>query len=229
MRQCRNLLWSDLEAPLLVLCVEDLHWSDPSTLDLLVTLARRPEPARLLLIATYRPVEVLSINHPLRTVQPELQARQQCTELRLAGLSETAIEKYLAQRFVAERQQSTSTQRLAQILYQHTEGNPFLLVTLVDDLVTRGVIALNKGQWTFPNQSDVVKAGVPTDLRRFIEKYLDQLASEDQEILLATSVAGGTFSAALVASALTRDESIVDQRCAALIGRCGVGSCGVVH
>src|SRR5262249_30638051 len=44
----------------LILCLEDLHWSDVSTLELLSVLARRQEPARLLVLGTYRPVEMLS-------------------------------------------------------------------------------------------------------------------------------------------------------------------------
>ena len=44
----------------LVLLLEDLHWSDASTLDLIAAIARRTEPAQLLVIGTYRPVEVLA-------------------------------------------------------------------------------------------------------------------------------------------------------------------------
>lgn len=58
---------------LLILVLEDLHWSDVSTLDLLAFLARRREPARLLVIGTYRPVEMVSPEHPLRAVTQELQ------------------------------------------------------------------------------------------------------------------------------------------------------------
>jgi hypothetical protein len=56
----------------LVLVLEDLHWSDPSTLDLLAVLARRREPARLLLLGTYRSPEVRHRAHPLAAVLHEL-------------------------------------------------------------------------------------------------------------------------------------------------------------
>jgi len=52
----------------LILRLEDLHWSDYSTLDLLAVLARRQERARLLIVGTYRPVEVLTCDHPLKGV-----------------------------------------------------------------------------------------------------------------------------------------------------------------
>src|SRR5208282_3210794 len=53
----------------LVLLLEDLHWSDASTLDLIAAIARRTEPARLLILGTYRPVEMLARDHPLRAIK----------------------------------------------------------------------------------------------------------------------------------------------------------------
>jgi predicted ATPase len=53
-----------LETPL-ILVLEDLHWSDHATLDLVALLARRRAPARLLLLGTYRPVELIVQQHPL--------------------------------------------------------------------------------------------------------------------------------------------------------------------
>jgi hypothetical protein len=67
----------------LVLLFEDLHWSDFSTLALISAIARRTEPARLLILGTYRPVEMLVGAHPVRTVKEELEVHQLCEELRL--------------------------------------------------------------------------------------------------------------------------------------------------
>ncbi len=83
----------------LVLVLEDLHWSDVSTLDLLSMLAHRQERARLLIIGTYRPVEVLTRDHPLKGIKQELQLHGQCEELALDFLSEAAVAEYLAMRF----------------------------------------------------------------------------------------------------------------------------------
>jgi DNA-binding winged helix-turn-helix (wHTH) protein len=67
----------------LVLVLEDLHWSDYATLDLVSALARRREPARLLLLATYRPVEVIVMDHPLHGVKQEMEMHRHCAELPL--------------------------------------------------------------------------------------------------------------------------------------------------
>src|SRR5262249_42035463 len=70
------------ESPL-VLVLEDLHWSDCSTLELISAIARRQESARLLIIGTYRPVEMLAGENPLRTMKEELELHHYCDELSL--------------------------------------------------------------------------------------------------------------------------------------------------
>jgi len=117
------------ETPL-VLVLEDLHWSDYSTLDLVSYLARRRKPARLLLVATYRPVEVTLSEHPLKGVKQELQAHRQCEELPLEYLSREAVGEYLTSRFTRHEFPAA----FAALLHGRTEGNPFFLVNAVDYL-----------------------------------------------------------------------------------------------
>ena len=85
----------------LLLLFEDLHWSDYSTLDLLSVLARRRETARLFILGTYRPIEVLTRDHPLKGIKQELQVHGQCEELALDFLSEAAVGEYLVRRLSA--------------------------------------------------------------------------------------------------------------------------------
>ena len=125
----------------LVLVLEDLHWSDPSTLDLLAALARRPEPARLLLLGTYRPPEVRRRAHPLPSVQQELQLHGHCVELPLTLLPEAAIAAYLARCVPGLAQ----VDRLARLVHQRTEGNPLFMVALVESWQTQGVLREEEG------------------------------------------------------------------------------------
>src|SRR5215471_6268264 len=87
----------------LVLVLEDLHWSDSSTIDLISYLARQRQPAQMMLIATYRPVELILSRHPLKGVKRELLAKHQCQELALRYLSEEAVGTYLSVRFSTNR------------------------------------------------------------------------------------------------------------------------------
>ena len=122
-----------VETPL-VLVLEDLHWSDYATLDLVAWLARRQEPARLLLLGTYRPVEVMTRGHPLRDVQQALQMHGHCAELPLAFLSEAAVAEYLTRRLPGYQEPAA----LARIIHQRTDGNPLFMVHVVEELLTQG-------------------------------------------------------------------------------------------
>src|SRR5439155_18325837 len=112
----------------LVLVLEDLHWSDYSTLDLLSLLARRQEPARLLVIGTFRPAEASRQAHPLRAVVQELRVRGGCEELELSPLAEEEFGAYLEARFAG----TALPAELARLVYSRTEGNPLFMRSLVD-------------------------------------------------------------------------------------------------
>src|SRR5271163_403719 len=79
----------------LILLLEDLHWSDYSTIEWLGFLARGQETAQLLVLGTYRSVEVIVREHPLRNLKHELQVHRQCREMALALLGESAVMEYL--------------------------------------------------------------------------------------------------------------------------------------
>src|SRR5262249_22637247 len=130
----------------LVLLLEDLHWSDYSTVDLVSALARRRHPARLLLLATYRPVETVLSAHPLRTVKRDLQARRLCHELPLGLLNEAAVAEYLAGRFPGGGLPAS----LARLLHQRTEGHPLFLVNVVDYWLAKGLLTPSRQ----PNAED---------------------------------------------------------------------------
>jgi len=116
-----------------VLVLEDLHWADYSTLDVISALARRRTPARLLVLGTYRPGELHFREHPLRTVAQELLARRLCAELPLAPLDEGAVAHYLAARFRGR----ALPDALAGRLFARTGGHPLFLASLIDHLIER--------------------------------------------------------------------------------------------
>ncbi|MBI3797368.1 MAG: transcriptional regulator, partial [Deltaproteobacteria bacterium] len=82
-----------------VLVLEDLQWSDASTIDWLAAVARRRGPARLLVLGTYRPADVSLSNHPLKALKQELLAHGECAELWLRLLTIEDVERYLSVRY----------------------------------------------------------------------------------------------------------------------------------
>ena len=199
----------------LVLSLEDLHWSDSSTLDLIAFVARRREPARLLLIGTYRPVEMLREDHPLKAVTEELFLHQQGKDLPLGLLNQDAVNAYLATRLPVEKSATLPFQRLAQAVYQRTEGHPFFMVNVVDELLTPkeeqpAVVSFSPQE---------ILSVVPPSIRQVIEKQFARLTPAEQRLLEAASIAGMNFSAAAVGAA-TEDEAIqVETLCESLVQR----------
>lgn len=192
------------ERPLL-LVLEDLHWSDVSTLDLLSAVARRTERARLFLIGSYRLAEVLGNGHPLRTVAQELHLHKQCEELRLGLLSEEDITTYLRKRLSVGAHSRAPFPQLATLLHRRTDGNPLFLVSVVEDLVTQGALVQDNENWTLQEEGARIERSVPENIRQLVARQGERLSQAAQRILEAGSVAGMEFSAAAVAAALAWD------------------------
>jgi hypothetical protein len=203
-----------VEAPL-VLVLEDLHWSDTATVDLVSFLAQRRERARLLLIGTSRPVDGLAREHPLEQVRLGLRARGRGQELSLDLLSEAAVGDYLRERFAGHAFPSD----LARVIGRRTEGNPLFIVNVVDDLVARELIVMGDGRWELRAAPDAVDVGVPESLRHMIEWRIGQLDDDQRRVLAVGSVAGMEFSAASVAAALGSTPADVETWCDELVRR----------
>ena len=193
----------------LVLILEDLHWSDYSTLDLISYLARQRQPAHLMLIGTYRTVELVVSGHPLKAVKQELLAKQQCEELPLEYLSENAVDKYLSIRFPGHRFPAG----LARLIHERTEGNPLFMVNAVDFLVAEGLMVKHEQGWELVVEIERVEVGVPDSIKQMIEKQLDHLDAEKQRTLETASVAGAEFSMLAVAAGLGEDPTPVEALC----------------
>ena len=199
----------------LVLVLEDLHWSDYSTLDVLAMLARRREPARLLVLGTYRPEDVLRQGHPLQTVQQELHIHRHCQTLPLTFLTEAAIATYLTRRFPG----LPCTEQLARFVHQCTDGNPLFMVNVVEAWLAQGALGERDGRWVLLTSVETLQAGVPESLRQMIEQQLDRLTPEEQRVIEAGSVAGIEFSAAAVAASINWKIVQVETCCASLVRR----------
>jgi len=214
-----------VERPL-VLVLEDLHWSDYSTLDWLAMVARRHEAARLLIIGTYRPAEVIVSRHPLKAMKEELQRHRQCEEMVLKALTPAAVSQYLALRFAApsptfagEERDEGLFHQLARIVHRSTEGNPLFMINVVDELVAQGTIREVDHQWQLPSRGEYLAVHVPENLRQLIVRQIERLSSEEQQMLEVASVIGAEFSAAVVAAAIESTIEQVEERCEEVVRR----------
>src|SRR5262245_24861938 len=204
----------------LVVVLEDLHWSDASTVDLLAYVAERSTPARLLVIGTYRPVDLVVRDHPLPATARQLIARGRATEAALELLSRDDVRAYLAQRFAGQ----PIDPRLPEFVHRRTDGNPLFLVSVVDHLLDRGSLTREQGTWRLAAQDPAV----PQSLRELVVQQLDALGPLERATLAAASVMGVEFDTLAVAAATEQPVVMVERTCAALAERgqlvCTIGT-----
>jgi DNA-binding winged helix-turn-helix (wHTH) protein/tetratricopeptide (TPR) repeat protein len=197
----------------LVLALEDLHWADPSTVDLVSVLAQRPERARLFLLGSYRPAEAIVNAGPFDGVRRLLALRHRSVDVPLGLLPLSGVEAYLAARFGGR----TAPPPLARVLHRHTEGNPLFLTTAVDYLVGRGWLEPGDDGSILHADVETLEGHIPGSLRALVEAQLLDLDELEVAVLEAGSVAGLEFGAQTVAAAREVPVEQVEDACESLV------------
>lgn len=205
---CEALEVLTADSPL-VLVLEDLHWVDPSTLDVLSALARRRGNAKLFALVTYRPVEVILLNSPLKALKQELVIHRLCREIALERLTERDAAEYLS----GEAGGAPAPDGLAALIHHQSDGNPLFMTAIVADLMERGLLTKEAGQWELAKPLGEIELGVPDTLQQMLESQADQLTEIEQQALRSASVAGRRFSAWSVAAMLNLDVSRAEDIC----------------
>jgi hypothetical protein len=165
----------------LLLVLEDLHWADQGTLDLLVHLSRNLQGARLLVIGTYRDVEV-DRSHPLSPALAELRRGSEFGRVLLRGLGTPEVQRML-QAITGQAVPGS----LAESIHRQTEGNPLFVQEVVRYLVEEG--HLGHGQGTVALSS----IAIPEGLRDVIGRRLSRLSPECNRVLAVAAVIGRDF------------------------------------
>jgi DNA-binding winged helix-turn-helix (wHTH) protein len=196
----------------LLLVLEDLQWSDVATLEWLAYVARRRDPARLLILGTYRPGEARGPHQRLHAMSRELLRQQKATEVALPYWSVTEVGAYLIHRFGLVPWAAG----LARVLHQRTSGNPFFLIALVEALIQHAILVEQATGWTLREAPQRVLPAVPQTVRHLIEQQLRDLEPGDQALLEVASVVGREFSAAEVAVGVGQTIEAIEARCATL-------------
>jgi predicted ATPase len=192
----------------LVMFLDDIHWADPSSVDLLAYLGSKCSGWRLLLVLTYRPSDLLRTQHPFGPVKLELQGRSVCREIVLPFLSRDDFDRYLALAFAGHQ----FPDELAAFLHTRTEGNPLFMVDLLHYLRDRGVIVQDRGGWALVQGVLDLERELPESVRGMVARKLNQLSTADRHLLMAASVQGPEFDSAVVAQLLNREALDVEER-----------------
>jgi DNA-binding winged helix-turn-helix (wHTH) protein len=191
----------------LLLLFEDLQWVDDSTVDLISALARRRTPAKLMLLATCRPLHAEPAGHPsLKGLIPDLLVRRLSREIALIPLSEAEVEEYLAVQSPA----SHPPPGLSALVHRHSEGNPLFMVAALEHMAKRSLLTRVDGRWELRVPLEQMEFEVPEDLRHMIEAQLEPLSAQEQSALELASIAGVAFAASVISGVAPIDSHNVE-------------------
>ncbi|HVG29359.1 MAG TPA: protein kinase [Pyrinomonadaceae bacterium] len=192
------------------LVLEDIHWADPSSVDLLRHLSQRVGDQRLLIIGTHRPGDVEASDHPLRSYKLEMEAHSLCDEIALGSLSQPAVAHYLDSRFAP----NDFPRELAALIHAKTEGHPLFVTSLAQFLIERGDITRRGDGWSLTRPPGEMSLEAPENVRSMIRKKLESLGGEDLRALQYASVVGEEFLSTVLAGLLGADDVELEERLA---------------
>ncbi|MGQ0736577.1 MAG: ATP-binding protein [Acidobacteriota bacterium] len=168
-----------------VFLLDDLHWADEPTLQLLQHLAPHLASMRLLIVGTYRDVE-LDVKRPFaKTLEPLVRQRL-ATRIALRRLQESSVHELLA-----KMSGSAPPSGLSKAVFLETEGNPFFVEEVYQHLSEEGKLFDASGAWKADLRVDTIE--VPEGVRLVIGRRLDRLGEQARKVLTAAAVVGRTF------------------------------------
>jgi predicted ATPase/tRNA A-37 threonylcarbamoyl transferase component Bud32 len=211
-RELGHLLQELSRAQPLVLFIDDLHWADVSTVDILNYLAGRFADMRVLVLVSYRPSDMALAKHPFLNIRNDLQSRGLFEEIGLQFLSAEDVERYLALQFPRH---AFPLEFVASI-HTKTEGSPLFMADLVRYLRDTGSITEEEGTWIVARSISNAPRDLPESVRGMITRKIEQVDDRDRRLLAAASVQGNEFDSATVADATEMDPSEVEDRLDAL-------------
>jgi DNA-binding CsgD family transcriptional regulator len=180
-----------------LLIIEDIHWSDDTSLEFLYYLARRCPAHPLLILLTYRSDEVRpSLRHFLAQLDRERLAR----EIPLVPLTGSEVEAMLRAILALPH---SSRLELPNLIYTLTEGNPFFVEEFLKSLIMAGDIFYVDGHW---GRKPLVELHVPRSVQDAVQQRTDRLSEDARRVLILAAVAGRRFDFALLQQLTHHDE-----------------------
>jgi tetratricopeptide (TPR) repeat protein len=174
-----------------VFLFDDLHWADEPTLQLLQHIAPHIPSMRLLVVGTYRDVE-LDVKRPFARTLEALLRQRLASRIALRRLSESGVHQMLA-----AISGSPPPSGLAKTVFRETEGNPFFVEEVYQHLAEEGKLFDESGAWKADLRVDAIE--VPEGVRLVIGRRLDRLGEQARKVLTAAAVIGRTFPLDLLA------------------------------
>lgn len=184
-----------------ILYLDDLHWADPATLDLLIYMVRRMKGSKFFILATWRN-EGLPANLRLDQVMLEAKRSGLGMTLSLARLHPAQIAELVRSRISAP-----APERLSERLYRESEGLPFFVVEYLENL-SRDLLETNPESWA-----------MPANVRELLRLRLAAISEPGQQLLASAAVIGRSFDFETLREVSGRSEAEIIAGLEELIAR----------
>jgi DNA-binding winged helix-turn-helix (wHTH) protein/predicted ATPase len=192
----------------LILFIDDFHWADSETVDLVGYLSLLLGQVRLMLIIAVRTTELIRSGHPFRQMSQELQVKGAFHEVPLRLLSFQEVGQYLdATALVAGEKE-----RLAEYVYSYSEGNPLFMVSVLDFLKATHVLRETRGKWHIHADLNQMSAAIPPELDSFINRSVEQLDPDDRFLIRIASLQGLEFDSGILSEVSAMSPIDVEER-----------------
>ena len=183
------------DAPV-VLVLDDMHWAAKPTVLLLRHVLRASDPARLLIVATYRDTDI-GRGNPLTELLADLPRTEGASRLAVTGLDAPGVAALLET--VAGHALDQSGTELARSVWRETEGNALFVVEMLRHLRETGALEQRDGRWVVTPALE--QLGVPAGVRDVVGRRLSRLPEQTNAVLACGSVVGLQFDVAVVQEA----------------------------
>jgi class 3 adenylate cyclase len=188
-----------------VLVLDDLHWADRPTTQLLRNLATSDVPMRLLLVGTFRDSDI-GPSHPLSDTLAALHREGSSTRVALRGLGDLELLDLMER--AAGHQLDADGLALRDALSSETDGNPFFVTEILRHLAETGAITQGSdGRWV--TTAELRASGLPVSVREVLGKRVARLGENATRVLSAASVIGRDFDLATLAELVATHEEDV--------------------
>jgi len=182
-----------------IVVIEDLHWADGATIDVLAHLAPRLAHMRVLVLVTYRHREMQVSQHPFAQLRGELIARGHLDEVAVSFLELGDVRDYLRLAFG----DFPTRADVASLVFQRSEGNPLFMVEVVRYL---------RQEAKLPALTPGLARDVPNSLQGLIDRMLQGLEPATYRLLSIAAVQGHEFDSATLARVSGTNASEVEER-----------------
>ncbi|HEY8808200.1 MAG TPA: AAA family ATPase [Candidatus Limnocylindria bacterium] len=189
--------------------LEDLHWADETSLELLQQLARELRDARVLILATYRSDE-MHRRHPFLRTLAELQRERLVTEIQLKRLTPDETRELIRATFAARDPEVNVSNEFRDAVYARSEGNPFFTEELLKAIVDSGGVYWGEGDgWA---RKPIDQLAIPGSIVEAVRARVEELSSEARDTLSAAAVIGHRFEFELLRGVTGADERVLETR-----------------